>query len=177
LQGLDSTNRVIYIGTFSKVLFPALRIGYLILPLRLVEAFQTVRSLVDMHLAVLEQAVLADFIREGHLARHLRRMRRLYAERRSALLEAAQQLPLEVIIPEAGLHCVAWLSDGMDDRVLVKKAAEYGVDLTPVSNFSSGVLARKGILLGYSEYTPEQIQDGIRRISTAMNSSGRLVAD
>lgn len=172
LQGLDSSNRVIYIGTFSKVLFPALRLGYLILPPQLVEAFQTVRSLVDMHPPVLEQAVLADFIREGHLARHLRQMRRRYAERRAALLEAVRPLPLEVIIPDAGLHCVAWLPVGMDDRVLVQKAAEEGVDLVPVSNFCSEPLARKGILLGYSEYTPEQIQDGVRRIAAAMNSAG-----
>ncbi len=140
------------------------------LPPQLVEAFATVRSLVDMQPPVLEQAVLADFIREGHLTRHLRRMRKLYAERRAALLEAARQLPLEIITPEAGLHCVAWLPDDMDDRTLVQKAAEQGVDLVPVSNFCSEPRARKGILLGYSEYTPDQIQDGICRLAVALRS-------
>lgn len=173
LQGLDSSNRVIYIGTFSKVLFPALRLGYLILPPQLVEAFQTVRSLVDTHPPMLEQAVLADFIGEGHLARHLRRMRRRYADRRDVLLEVTRQLPLEVIIPDAGLHCVAWLPDGIDDQALLKSAAEEGVDLVPVSNFSSEPLLRKGILIGYCEYTPDQILDGVCRLGAAMNSVGR----
>jgi GntR family transcriptional regulator / MocR family aminotransferase len=142
LQGTDPANRVIYIGTFSKVLFPALRLGFLILPLELVDAFKTVRSLVDMHPPVLDQAVIADFIGEGHMALHLRRMRKRYAERRASLLETARHLPLEVIAPEAGLHCVAWLPDGMDDRALVQRAAE-GVDLVPVSNFCREPTAKK----------------------------------
>jgi GntR family transcriptional regulator/MocR family aminotransferase len=170
LQGLDNTGRVIYIGTFSKVLFPALRLGYLILPPALVDAFQKVRALIDTHPPRLEQAVLTDFILEGHLSRHLRRMRSLYAERRAALLEAAQELPLEIHPPEAGIHCVGWLPDGLDDLSLAQAAAAYDVDLAPVSSFSIEPLARKGVILGYSEYSVEQIKDGVRRLGAVMQS-------
>ena len=101
---------------------------------------------------------------------HLRRMRRLYAERRAALLEAAQELPLEILSAEAGMHCVGWLPAGMDDRLLLEVAASHEVDLVPVGNFSIEPMERKGILLGYSEYTVEQIQDGVRRLGEAMRS-------
>jgi GntR family transcriptional regulator/MocR family aminotransferase len=171
LQGLDQNGRVIYVGTFSKVLFPALRIGYLILPPPLVEAFRTVRNLIDTHPPMLEQAVLADFIVEGHFARHLRKMRSLYAERRAAILQAAREINLEIHPPEAGMHCVAWLPDGMDVLALVRKAAaDQGVDIAPISHFSIEPLARDGILLGYSEYSVEQIQEGMRRLAIAMDS-------
>lgn len=172
LQGLDNAGRVIYIGTFSKILFPALRLGYLILPPNLVDAFQTVRSLVDTHPPVLEQAVLADFLSGGHFGRHLRKMRRLYAERRTALLEAVGELPLEIISPDAGMHCVGWLPAGMDDQALVRAAAEHEVDLVPVGNFSIEPMERKGILLGFSEYSGEQIREGVRRLGETMRSVG-----
>ncbi|MGH7495260.1 MAG: hypothetical protein ACREOO_23055 [bacterium] len=97
---------MIYIGTFSKVLFPSLRLGYLILPLPLVEAFLQVRRLIDVHTPMLEQLALTDFIVEGHFARHLRRMRTLYTERRAALLSTASGLALKIHAPDAGLHCI-----------------------------------------------------------------------
>jgi GntR family transcriptional regulator/MocR family aminotransferase len=136
LQGLDEADRVIYIGTFSKVLFPSIRIGYLILPPPLVDPFLKVRRHIDIHSPMLEQAVLADFMIEGHFRRHVRRMRALYAERRSALLEAASKLPLEIHSPEAGIHCVGWLPDGMDDLAVARRAADYDLQLTLVSSFS-----------------------------------------
>lgn len=171
LQGLDDAERVIYIGTFSKVLFASLRIGYLILPPALVDAFLKVRRLIDIHSALLEQAVLADFMLEGHFTRHLRRMRTLYAERRSTFLEAARDLSLEIDSPEAGIHCVGWLPDGKDDRILAKKAIDYDLHLTPISNFSIESLGRKGFLLGYGGYTAQDIQDGIRRLKALLRSS------
>lgn len=170
LQGLDHDGRVIYIGTFSKVLFPALRIGYLILPSHLVEAFRTVRNLIDTHPPMLDQAVLTDFIVDGHFTRHLRKMRSLYAERRAALLEAVREINLEINPPEAGMHCIGWLPEEMDALSLVREAANQGVDIAPVSHFSIEPLARNGILLGYSDYSVEQIRDGIRRLAMAMDS-------
>jgi GntR family transcriptional regulator/MocR family aminotransferase len=170
LQGLDNDGRVIYIGTFSKVLFPALRIGYLILPIHLVEAFRTVRNLIDTHPPMLEQAVLADFIVDGHFTRHLRKMRSLYAERRAALIEAAREIDLQIHPPEAGMHCIGWLPEGMDALSLAREAAKQAVDIAPVSHFSIEPLARDGILLGYSDYSVEQIQDGMRHLAKAMDS-------
>ena len=170
LQGLDNDGRVIYIGTFSKVLFPALRLGYLILPPPLVEAFRAVRNLIDTHPPLLEQVVLADFIVEGHFARHLRRMRTLYAERRAALIEAASALPLDMQAPEAGIHCIGWLPDATDELALVHQAAAHGLDLALVSLFSLEPLGRKGLLLGYAGHSVQAIQDGMRRLAAALQA-------
>ena len=170
LQGLDDAGRVIYIGTFSKVLFPALRLGYLILPMPLVEEFLRLRRYMDTHLPILEQAVLTDFMAEGHFIRHLRRMRTLYAERRAALLEAARNLPLDIYAPEAGIHCVGWLPEGMDDQALVRQGAAHGLDLTPISIFCMEPLARKGLLLGYGGYSVAEIRAGVRRLAAALRS-------
>lgn len=170
LQGLDDADRVIYVGTFSKVLFPSIRIGYMILPPSLIEPFLKVRRLVDIHSPMLEQAVLADFMIEGHFRRHLRRMRTLYAERRRTLLEADNGLPLELHSPEAGIHCVGWLPAGMDDVALAGKAAEYDLNLTPVSSFSIESISRKGFLLGYGGYTVQEIKDGVRRLRALFRS-------
>lgn len=168
LQGLDDAGRVIYVGTFSKVLFPALRIGYLILPHQLVDSFLSVRSLIDVHPPTLEQAALTDFIVDGHFRRHLRRMRKIYSERRSALLEAARKLPLEIDSPEAGFHCIGWLPDGVDDAAVADKAVRHGLNLWPLSRFSVEPLKRKGLVLGYGEYTVSEIKDGVRRLSEVL---------
>jgi GntR family transcriptional regulator/MocR family aminotransferase len=170
LQGLDDSNRVIYIGTFSKVLFPSLRIGYMILPPALVDSFLKVRRMVDIHSPMLEQAVLADFMLEGHFTRHLRRMRTLYAERRSALLEAARELPLEIDSAEAGIHCIGWLPEAMNDLTLVDRAAGYDLNLTPISSFSIEPLPRTGLLLGYGGFNIQEIQQGVQRLGALLGS-------
>jgi GntR family transcriptional regulator / MocR family aminotransferase len=168
LQGLDEADRVIYIGTFSKVLFPALRIGYLILPPPLVEPFLTVRRLIDIHPPMMEQAVLTDFITEGHFTRHLRRMRVLYAERRAALLDGLRTLPLDIYSAEAGIHCLGWLPDGMDDLALVRKAAMQGLDLSALSKYSIEPMPRKGLLMSYGGYNVPEIQAWVRQLGQIM---------
>ena len=114
--------------------------------------------------------MLADFIAEGHFTRHLRKMRSLYAERRAVLLGAAREIDLEIYPTEAGMHCVAWLPKGMDAISLAREAANQGIDIAPVSHFSIEPLARNGILLGYGDYSVEQIQDGMRHLAKAMDS-------
>jgi GntR family transcriptional regulator/MocR family aminotransferase len=173
LQGLAAPERVIYVGTFSKVLFPALRIGYLILPQPLVAPFRAARALIDIHTPLLEQAVLADFIAEGHFARHLRRMRRLYAERRDLLLRAARDLPLEVETPEAGLHCVAWLPAEMDELALARAAAARGLVLWPLSRFRIETAGRKGLVLGFAEYDEATMRTGLERLAEAIEVVAR----
>jgi GntR family transcriptional regulator/MocR family aminotransferase len=168
LQGLDEHNSVIYVGTFSKVLFPALRLGYLIVPDALVAAFLAMRRSIDVGLPRLEQMVLADFIAEGHFTRHIRRMRTLYAERRTALLEAARDLPLELDVPHTGLHLIGWLPDGVGDRAVALRAAEQGVDVVPLSVLATEALPRGGLALGYGALNQQQIEEGVRRLRLAL---------
>jgi len=167
LQGLDTDGRVIYVGTFSKALFPALRLGYVVVPKDLVPAFSAARDAADVFSATLYQAVLTDFIREGHFARHIRRMRMLYTERRRALVRAIQtQMAdmIEVIGAEAGMHLVALLPPGTNDVAVSRKAAQKGVSAMPLSICYSKPPTRGGLILGYGGANAHQIHDGIRKL-------------
>jgi GntR family transcriptional regulator / MocR family aminotransferase len=173
LQGLDGEGRVIYLGTFSKVLFPALRLGYMIVPPDLVDAFATARALVDRHSPAVDQAALADFINAGHFARHIRRMRALYAERQALLVDAARhELSglLEVHSAEAGMHLVGWLPAGVDDVEASRRAAAYGVGAPPLSMYSLRPLRRGGLLLGYTAVGDREIRDGMQRLAKALHT-------
>lgn len=170
LQGLDESERVIYIGTFSKVLAPALRIGYLILPPRLVEPFLKVRRLIDFHLPILEQAALTDFIADGHFTRHLRRVRTLFAERRAALLAALRDVPLDIQASPAGSHCIGWLPTGMDGARLVQQAAANGLNLWLLSNYSMQPLEREGLILGYGDHDQAVMQDATHKLASVMRA-------
>jgi GntR family transcriptional regulator / MocR family aminotransferase len=167
LQGLDTGARVIYVGTLSKVMFPALRLGYVVVPEDLVDAFSTARDATDQFSSTLYQAVMTDFIREGHFARHIRRMRILYMERRTALVEAVQKQMgdrLEVIGAEAGMHLVALLPRGVNDVEISKKAAELGISAMPLSTCCLRPPGRGGLILGYGGTDPQQIHDGVRKL-------------
>jgi GntR family transcriptional regulator/MocR family aminotransferase len=171
LQGLDGEGRVLYVGTFSKVLFPALRLGYLVVPPDLIEAFVSARELTDRHPPTMDQAVLADFIAEGHFLRHLRRMRALYAERQAALVDvAARELPglLDVNPAAAGMHLVGWLPEGTDDREAPRRAAVLGVEAPPVSLYGSVPGERGGLMLGYAAVGEAEMRDGVRRLAKAL---------
>jgi GntR family transcriptional regulator/MocR family aminotransferase len=177
LQGLDDADCVIYIGTFSKVLFPALRLGYLILPPSLIDPFLAARRFIDIHPPALEQDVLADFIAEGHFGRHLRRMRTLYAERRTTFLTALTELPdipLDLFASEAGMHCIGWLPPGMEDGLVVRHAAAHDVDVFPLSKFSLEPMPRQGLLLGYAGVDQHHIQTGARRLAAAFRQISKL---
>ncbi len=180
LQGLDGEGRVVYLGTFSKTLFPALRLGYLVVPPDLVETFVAARLFAGMHTAALEQAALADFIVEGHFARHIRRMRALYAERGAALVAAlGRDLPglLDVRTPEAGMQLLARLPDGVDDRAAAHRAAAHGVDVWPLSIHHLEPAGRGGLLLGYAAVNEGELRDGVRRLATALRSVGGAMKD
>jgi GntR family transcriptional regulator/MocR family aminotransferase len=168
LQGQDNDGRVIYVGTFSKALFPSLRLGYLVAPPDLVDAFVTARALADGHSPLLTQAVLTDFFTEGHFARHVRRMRAIYAERQDALLRAARRElgdKLQVAPSATGLHLVAWLRRGVDDRMASAAAAGCGVEAPPISAYRVRPSRRGGLLLGYGGVSPRLIRDGVRALA------------
>jgi GntR family transcriptional regulator/MocR family aminotransferase len=167
LQGLDTDARVIYIGTFSKVMFPALRLGYVVVPKDLVPAFSAAREANDIFSSTLYQAVLTEFIREGHFARHIRRMRMLYMERRRALVKAIETQMgdrLEVIGAEAGMHLVALLPPAVNDVAISRKAAQMGISAAPLSMCYLKPPARGGLVLGYGGANAHQIHDGIRKL-------------
>jgi GntR family transcriptional regulator/MocR family aminotransferase len=173
LQGLDRHQRVIYIGTFSKVLFPALRLGYLVVPPKLVEPFLAMRRFTDTHLPVLEQMALADFITEGHFVRHIRRMRTIYAARRDTLMAAIKSELggwLEVPPPEAGMHLTGWLPPGIDDILVARQAAGQGIDVVPVSNLSINPLPRGGLVLSYAATNEADIKTGVRKLGQVLQS-------
>src|SRR5260370_2933348 len=135
LQGLDSNSRVIYIGTFSKVLFPSMRTGYMVIPPDLADRFLPVRQALDLTHPHLYQSALADFLREGHFARHLRRLRLVYSERRTALVDSLHQQcgsRLQVHGAQAGMHLVVSLPRGFHDQEIAERAALKKLWLWPL---------------------------------------------
>lgn len=177
LQGLDPGSTVIYIGTFSKVMFPALRVGYIVVPADLVPAFAAARDAADVFSSTLYQIVLTDFIREGHFARHIRRMRMLYMERRAALVKAIRTHigdSLEVVGSEAGMHLVVLLPPGTNDVAVSRKAAQLGISAAPLStcytkSLSRGGLKRGGLILGYAGASPREINDAVSKLRMALH--------
>ncbi|HXY19544.1 MAG TPA: PLP-dependent aminotransferase family protein [Gemmatimonadales bacterium] len=179
LQGLDDAGRVIYVGTFSKTVFPGLRLGYLIVPEELVDAFGEARALCDRQPPGIEQAVLTDFLALGHFARHVRRMRALYEERRDALLTASRELLGERILfgdTAAGMLALAWLPPGVDDQATSRRLLAEGVEAPPLSSYAIRPLRRGGLLLGYAGYPPQALRAGVRRLAAALHAGGRQAA-
>lgn len=172
LQGLDTNRRVIYMGTFSKVLFPSLRLGYLVVPPELVEAFAAARAVIDRHSPLLEQAVLADFMAEGHFTRHICRMKLLYAERQAALVTAAQSLTdlIDVRSCETGMHLVGWLPNGQDDRLVSQQLAQHGIMALPVSSYRLEPSAKRGLVLGYAAFSPDNIRQAVHDLERVLRS-------
>ncbi len=171
LQGLDRTGCVLFAGSFSKVLFPSLRLGYLVVPADLVDRVAAAKSMTVRHPALIEQAVLCDFIEAGHFARHLRRMRQIYAARLGALLEGARRhlTGLLAVSPvEAGLQTAGWLGAGLSAEPAARAAAARGVEVTPLGRYARRPLAREGLQLGFAAVDEVEIARGVRELAAAL---------
>jgi GntR family transcriptional regulator/MocR family aminotransferase len=179
LQGLEGAGgRVVYIGSFSKVMFPSLRLGYLVAPLTLVDFFRRARGALEDHPAVAIQPVLAAFIEDGHFAAHVRRMRRRYAARQEALLAAARRHldgALSIEPDDGGLHLVAEIAPDLrlDDRQAAGRADEVEISTPPLSAYYLGKPRRQGLLVGYAAVPEEDFDPTIERLAKALAPARR----
>jgi GntR family transcriptional regulator/MocR family aminotransferase len=177
LQSFDVSGRVIYIGTFSKLLFPALRLGFAVLPVPLVERFQELKSVVDDHGPMIDQATLAAFLDTGAFYSHIRRCRRAYAERQRSFLEAIQKhgLPLEFRYTDGGMNLTGFLPADYDDFESSARFRRAGLDVPALSSYSGRVAERRadrfsgnhcerGLVFGFTAFTPDRIRRGVETV-------------
>ena len=180
LQGLDTTGQVLYAGTFHKVLFPGLRLAYLVVPEVLVDAFLAAREAADGFCPPFTQAIAADFLTQGYFATHLRQMRALYRERRDALCHALTSTSgladaLCLGPTDAGLHVIGLLPAGASDRRISAAAVEIGLGVAALSDsFADARSSRSGLIFHYAALPPEQIVDGVRRFAECLERVGRV---
>ena len=170
MQSLDKAGCVIYTGTLSKILFPGLRLGYMVLPPALVDAFVQGKAIIDRHTATMPQMVLTDFINEGHFSRHIKRTREVYAERRDTLLTALERHladELEIGNADAGLHFAVTFRTKRDDRAAMQAASERGIELRALSSFynapqlSRDIPRTSGLLLGFAAVREADLKRGV----------------
>jgi len=168
LQSLDAGGRVIYTGTFSKLLFPALRLGYAVLPVALVECFQTLKSIVDDHGPIIDQATLAAFLDTGAFYAHIRRCRRVYAERQQAFLYGIQKgsLPLELRYRDGGMNLTGFLPRGLNDRAVSERLRMAGLDVPALTSYVAGEQEHLegGLVFGFTAFTEERIRQGVETV-------------
>lgn len=164
LCSTDTAGRVLYVGTFSKSLFPSLRLGFVLVPERMIHAFDTVFDTWVSGPPTATQAVVADFIDEGHFATHIRLMRRLYRARHEALTEAGKSLPETLSLQQttSGFHTPAFLTQGKDESAVVTQAAAKGVTLAPLGRYCLSPITQSGLVFGFGSTTPEEIAYGIK---------------
>ena len=176
LQGLDEDGVVCFAGSFSKVLFPSLRLGYLVVPPDLIERIAAAETVTNRHPPTLEQAVLCDFMVEGHFARHIRRMREIYAERLGVLLESARSRLdglLEVSDVEAGLQTTGWLGRGIGETAAVRAALARRVEVSPLGEYTLGKSERPGLQLGFAAVDVQEIRRGVKDLALALEPLAR----
>ncbi|MDB6077692.1 MAG: transcriptional regulator, GntR family with aminotransferase domain, partial [Akkermansiaceae bacterium] len=168
MQGLAPDGNVIFSGSFSKMLFPSLRMGYLVLPRHLVEPMRAARSLTDRFGPMVEQAILWDFITEGHFGRHLRRMRQVYAENLDLLMTETEKHWGDRLVlqpAQTGLQTVGWLAEGRDDAAFSEAAHGCGVAVLPLSNWAIRWKRRDGLQIGFAALSHPELRRGVRAIA------------
>lgn len=174
LQGMDQNKSVFYLGTFSKVLFPGLRLGYLVLPdEKLLEAFLSVKFVMDRQSPIFEQAILAKYIEQGHFTKHIRKMRILYKERQQILIdELIKELDgiIEVESSPAGMHLIAWLPKHLNDRIISKEMHKNNLIAQPLSDYSIKFFNNPGLILGYTAFNKKEIKDGVKKLKNVLTN-------
>jgi len=176
LQGLDDSEQVIYVGTLNKALFPGLRLGYAVVPRALLQAFVGARYLIDRQPPMLQQAIVAEFMQQGHFAAHIRRMRQLYREQRDALAETLMRRAagrLDVASPDQGMHLIAYLSDGSSDLAIEEAARGTGIVVRAISRFYRAARPRPGLMLGFSGFPRQLIVPAAARLAALVGGRGR----
>lgn len=164
LHSLDRSGSVIYVGTFTKMLFNALRIGFIVVPERLVEAFRIARSFIDRHAPTLDQAVLTEFINEGHFGHHVRKMRQVYSDRSQLLTEEANRRLsglLDVEHAQSGMRTVAWIKTRVTEMVLTRRAEQLGLEVVPISSYVSKYEQKPALMLGFAGCNASEIKRGV----------------
>jgi GntR family transcriptional regulator / MocR family aminotransferase len=171
LQGLDKKGSVIFLGSFSKVLFPALRLGYVVLPSRLLDPVLALRIAVDFYPPALIQATLCDFMTQGHLGRHIRKMREMYANRLGVLQDTARRYLgglLDISPVRAGLSTVGFLRNGMSSRKAERAAVESGIEVLGLHRFALQAKCTEGLLMGFAAFAESEIGQAIVNLAAAL---------
>jgi GntR family transcriptional regulator/MocR family aminotransferase len=164
LHSLDRSGSVIYVGTFTKMLFNALRIGFVVVPERLVKASKIARSFMDRHPPTLDQAVLTEFINEGHFGRHVRKMRQIYSDRSQLLAEEANRRLsglLDVEHAQSGMSTVAWIKTHVTEMALTRRAEEAGLEVYPISSSVTKYEQKPALMLGFAGCNASEIKRGV----------------
>jgi GntR family transcriptional regulator/MocR family aminotransferase len=173
LKSIDTLGRVIYVGTFSKTLFPALRLGFFLAPAPLVDVFNRVSKALLQGVASSHQAVVADFMQEGHFATHIRRMREIYAERHQILCDATQERLsglLDIVPTDTGLHTIGRIPQNLDEVEIATAALEKNIVVTPIKRYCIAPTDQKGLVLGFSGIPPSEIIDGVKTLSEVLET-------
>jgi GntR family transcriptional regulator/MocR family aminotransferase len=176
LQGLDRAGRVLYVGTFTKILFPSLRIGYAVLPHGLVGPFIKLVEAMTRGGSGALQAALAQFIDEGHFNSHIRQMRKIHAQRRQVLIEAANEEIGDLMSlrhSDTGAHLIGWLPDDIDPEVVSRQAERRNITAIPISRYCISPYPRGGLMLGFGHTRPEDIRPAVRELALAIRDARR----
>ncbi|MEO8735400.1 MAG: PLP-dependent aminotransferase family protein [Edaphobacter sp.] len=171
LKSLDRTGCVLYTGTFTKMLFNALRLGFVVVPEGLIEPLEMLKSYMDRHPPTLNQAVLAEFISDGHFGRHVRKMKQMYFERMDILVEEGRKHlkgAIEIQRAEGGMRTIGWLPEGSSDLRAASAAAELDLETLPISEFSRLAKCKPGLMLGFAGCHPEELRRGVALLGSTV---------